>query len=214
MRDDQPDETDDPRERDRRCREQRRRPEQEPLRARDVDADRARDRRPQAQRVQRRHRREREGDADRRVRSSPQELTPAAPRERAGQPGEDGIGAVAREPEQEECDERGEERRQRNAGGDQALRVKAATSSAVPSPAAKPSGGKNGDATPSTTAIAIAAPAPALTPVRNGSTSGLRSIPCNKKPATASATPTHAAMATRGRRNDHTIAFASPLACG
>ncbi len=93
-------------------------------------------------------------------------------------------------------------------------RASAATNTAVPSPAMNPSAGNSGAATPARIESEIAAAAPALTPVRYGSTSGLRSIPCNSAPPIASDAPTVAAMATRGSRNCQTIVATSPCACG
>ena len=93
-------------------------------------------------------------------------------------------------------------------------RASAATNMAVSNPATKPSAGRNGTAMPESTASAIAAAAPALTPVRYGSTSGLRSMPCSNAPPTASAAPTAAAIATRGMRSCHTIVVTSSRACG
>ena len=56
-------------------------------------------------------------------------------------------------------------------------RASAATRTAAPRPATKPIPGVAAAETPATIAIAIAAAAAALTPVRYGSTSGLRSMP-------------------------------------
>ena len=91
-------------------------------------------------------------------------------------------------------------------------RAKNATVTAVAKPAAKPRAGTNGIAIPIAIASAVASAAPELIPVRNGSTSGLRSMPCKRKPETASAAPTSAAMDTRGARSCQTIVATSPLA--
>ena len=89
-------------------------------------------------------------------------------------------------------------------------RASTATSTAVASPDAKPSGGTSTGATPTVAAIAIDAPAPLATPVRYGSTIGLRNNACSSVPASASDAPTVAAMTTRGTRSCHTMIAASP----
>jgi len=55
----------------------------------------------------------------------------------------------------------------------------------------------------------LAVDLPLLTPVMYGSISGLRSSACISVPASASAAPTVAAIAMRGKRNCHTIVAAS-----
>ena len=88
-------------------------------------------------------------------------------------------------------------------------RASTATSTAVARPAAKPIAGIATSAAPSVTAIAIAAPAPLLTPVMYGSINGLRNSACISVPASASAAPTVAAIAMRGTRSAHTIVAVS-----
>src|SRR5579872_890666 len=68
--------------------------------------------------------------------------------------------------------------------------------------------------TPAAIATAIASAAPALAPVRYGSTSGFPSKSCINVPAIASAAPTSAAMTTRGKRKDHSTIDASSLGRG
>ncbi len=93
-------------------------------------------------------------------------------------------------------------------------RASPATHSVVTSAAANAKIAYSGAGTRSAIASAIVNAAPALPPVRYGSTSPLRSMPCSKLPLTPSAAPTSAAIKTRGSRSDHTIATISPLACG
>ncbi len=92
-------------------------------------------------------------------------------------------------------------------------RARTATKSAVPMPAANPRAGNAAAATPAAMPATIATAAPALTPVKNGSTSGFRSIPCSSAPAIPSDAPTVAPMTTRGSRSCHTMIAASPP-CG
>ena len=195
--------------------------EQHPLRPRDIDADRASDAGAEPQRVERRYRGEREREPGHVVGRGREQRVPPSTGERAGEPREDLLGAPRLEPGQDERDDRREQRRQRNAGEDQSFRVESAAAARQrgdeqrrPQPRDEPEAGTSAALAPSATPIAIAAPAPALTPVRNGSTSGLRSIPWSRKPAIASATPTNAAMQTRGKRSVQTIAATSPPACG
>lgn len=92
---DEADEADDARERDGCRREQRRSGEHEPLRARDVDADRACDGRAQAQGVERRNGERREHQRDGRVGERCQEFGVAARCKRARKPRQNRVATAA-----------------------------------------------------------------------------------------------------------------------
>ena len=62
--------------------------------------------------------------------------------------------------------------------------------------------------------ISLVLLAGALTPVRYGSTNGLRNMPCSIAPQSASEAPTVAATQTRGRRSSQMMTFDVPVACG
>ena len=189
----------------------------------DVESDRTRAQLTDAQCVERRRDGERQEHADDRVRCGDRKVVPPAAGHRTGEPRDDRARhnrwtARARRRASRSPRRASRARRRRESSVSDRSRFLGAQARqrAAPRRARRRnrSRGVAARRSPASTAIAIAAAAAALTPVRYGSTSGLRSMPCSIAPQSASDAPTTAAMQTRGRRSCQTIVLSTPLEWG